>query len=87
MFLVKKPIVRKVSFYIVVALGMFIAYIDVQIGLSLINMQSAIGVCVGITAITALIIALTSKDDEKKFLIAQIVSAIALIVGMFNAFI
>lgn len=86
MFLVHKPIVRKVCFYIVEALGIYVATVGVRINGYMFPGQSVIAVLAGIACIAALVLERMSKGDEKKFLIARILSAAALVVGICNAF-
>ena len=86
MFLVRKPIVRKVCFYMTVALSVFAAYAGMRIGGSLFPTQTAVAVIAGLAGIAALVFERLSKGDEKKFLFSRILSAAALVVGMVNAF-
>lgn len=87
MFFVKNTKVRKISFYVVVALAIYCAYIGIRIGLSFVDMQCAVGAAVGIAAIASLVIERMYKGDEKKFMIARIISVASLAVGIINAFI
>ena len=86
MFLVKKPIVRKVCFYMVVALGIYAATVGVRIGTSLFPAQTAVAVLAGGASIVAFVMERRSKNDEKKFLVARIIASVALVVGICNAF-
>lgn len=86
MFLVRKPVVRKVCFYIVVALGIYAATVGARIGTFMFPTQTAIAVVAGIISIAAFVLERMSKENEKKFLIARILSAVALVVGICNAF-
>ena len=85
MFLVRKPVIRKVCFYIVVALGVYAATIGVRIGTFLFPMQTAVAVAAGAASIAALVLERWYKGDDKKFLIARIMATAALIIGIFNA--
>ena len=87
MFLCKKILVKKICFYMVVLLGVFAALINIRMGNSLFPAQTIIGIGIGILCIASFILQHFSKGHEKKFLIARITSAIALLIGIFNAFI
>lgn len=86
MFLVRKPRLRKICFYIVVVLGIYAATIGIRIGKFWFPMQTAVAVLAGIGSMVAFVIERRSKNNEKNFLIARIVSAAALVVGICNAF-
>lgn len=85
MFLVRKPVIRKVCFYIVVALGIYAATIGARIGTFLFPMQTAIALAAGAASIVALVLERRYKGDDKKFLIARVVATAALVIGIFNA--
>lgn len=87
MFLCKKVLVKKISFYMVVLLGIFTAFINIRMGNSLFPIQTIIGIVVGILCITSFILERLSQGHERNFLIARIASAIALVIGIFDAFI
>ncbi len=86
MFLVRKPVVRKVCFYIAVAMGVYVASIGVRIGMTLLSAQAVVGLVAGAMSIAALVIERMSKDDERKFLAARVLATAALVVGAVNAF-
>ena len=86
MFLVRKPVARKVCFYIVVILCIYMAYVDLYISSGFFLGQTIVAVIVGLTGIATVVLERLSNNDNKKFLIARILSAIALVIGMFNAF-
>ena len=87
MFLVKKEKVRKISFWIVALLGIYIGSVGVRImGLGFLG-QAMLAVLMGLVSIGAIVLERLSKGSEKKFLIARIMSCVALVVGMFNAFV
>lgn len=87
MFLIRKPIVRKVCFYIVVALGLFVAYGGARIGSVIFPMQTAMAVASGAACVAALVLERLYKNDGKKFLIARILASAALLLGIFNTFV
>lgn len=86
MFLVRKPVARKVCFYIVVILCIYMAYVGLFISSGFFLGQTIVAVIVGLTGIATVVLERLSNNDNKKFLIARILSAIALVIGMFNAF-
>ena len=88
MFLVRKPLVRKVCLYIVAALCVYMAYVGLYIGSSgLFFGQMVCGVVVGLAGIAAVVLERLSKGSKKKFLIARILAAVELVIGMCNAFV
>lgn len=86
MFLARKPVARKVCFYIVVILCIYMAYVGLYISSGFFLRQTIVAVIVGLTGIATVVLERLSNNDNKKFLIARILSAIALVIGMFNAF-
>lgn len=86
MLLVRKPVVCKVCFYIVVILCIYMAYVGLYISSGFFLGQTIVAVIVGLTGIATVVLERLSNNDNKKFLIARILSAIALVIGMFNAF-
>ena len=86
MLLVRKPVVRKVCFYIVVILCIYMAYVGLYISSGFFLRQTIVAVIVGLTGIATVVLERLSNNDNKKFLIARILSAISLVIGMFNAF-
>ena len=89
MFLVKKPIICKICFYIVVALGICAAVIGARMGLGafFFPVQAAAAILAGLASIGALVLQIVGRKNEKLFLAARIISAVALVVGILNAFI
>ena len=71
MFLVRRPRMKQVCFYI---------------GLGLFPVQVAIGVAIGAVAIAAIVLERTSKGNAGKFKFARIMAAAALIIGVINTF-
>ena len=86
MLLVRKPVVCKVCFYIVVIFCIYMAYVGLYISSGFFLGQTIVAVIVGLTGIATVVLERLSNNDNKKFLIARILSAIALVIGMFNAF-
>lgn len=86
MFLVKHPTVRRVCFYITVALGVYLGTVGVRIMWPGFPTQMALAVAMALVSIAALVLERLSKGDEKKFLIARVLASAAVVVGMVNAF-
>ena len=86
MFLVRNPKIKKVCFYIVAALGIYAGSIGIRIGNFLFPGQTAIAVIAATVSIAAIILVVTSKGNEKKFKIAQLMATAGLIVGIASAF-
>ena len=86
MFLSKKAWVRKVCFYITVALGIYACSISVRVGWPLFMTQFAFGVALGAVSVAALILERLGRGSGMKFQIAKILAALSLIFGIINAF-
>lgn len=87
MFLVRSSQVKKICFYIVAALGIYIGSVGIRIGKFVFPVQTAVGVIVAVVSVVAIVLVVTNKDDKKKFQMAQLMAAAALICGFVNAFI
>ena len=87
MFFMKNMTAKRVSFYIVLAIGLFLSYIGLHMGISGgFTEQIAIGTVTVPALIGAFVLDLLSKGDGKKLRIARIVGAVALVLAMANAF-
>ena len=86
MFLVRNPRIKKVCFYIVAALGIYAGSIGIRTGGFLFPGQTAIGVIAAAVSIAAVVLAIISKGDGKRFKIAQLMAAGALLAGIASAF-
>ena len=86
MFLVKNETVQRLSFYLVVALGVYMGYVGFRILSPTVIWQTGLAIGMALTGLGALALERLSKGNEKKFLVAKITASAALIVGMFNAF-
>jgi len=86
MFLSRKPLLKKISFYIVVALGIFVCSVSLRILSAMFPVQFAFGIAMGVVSIAALMLELLSKGDHKKARIAHIMAAVSLVAGVINAF-
>ena len=86
MFLVRRPRVKQICFYIVAALAIYAASVGIRIGLGLFPVQVAVGAAVGAAAVAAIVFERTSKGNAGKFNFARIMAAAALIIGVINTF-
>ncbi len=88
MFLIRNRIVRRVFFYIVSALGLYISWVGFRIGIGgLFYIQIAVGILTALMFIGAFVLERVSRGNRVIFLIARIVSAAALAVALLNAII
>jgi len=85
MFLVKNKTVRRVCFYITVALGLYLGYVGVRINLFGFSGQAGLAIVLALVGLGALLLERIKKDNEKMFLIARIAAASALVLGVINA--
>jgi hypothetical protein len=85
LFLIRSKKVQRICFYIVSALGVYMAYVGIRIGFGMFPIQVAIGIAVVLACIGAFVLERVSKGNKKMFLIARIISASALVLGLFNA--
>jgi len=86
MFLVKNRTVKQVCLYVIAVLGVYMGYVGLRIMWINSFEQSVLAAMMALTAIGAIVLERLSRDNSKKFLIAQIMASAALVVGMFNAF-
>jgi len=85
MFLVRNQKVRKVCFYITVALGLYVGYIGIRINRLGFIGQTTLAAVLALVCVGALILERVKKGDEKLFLISRIAAAAALVIGLVNA--
>lgn len=86
MFFVRNMKVKKVCFYFVVALSIYACSISIRMFWPLFPIQLALGIGLGAMSVAAFILERLSKGDVKKFTIARIMAAVALVLGIINAF-
>jgi len=85
MFLVKHKRVKQVCLYIVTALGLYAAYVGLQIGWPYFMGQAVAALILGAVSLGAVVLERLSKGDDKKLLIARLMAAGGLILGIVNA--
>lgn len=86
MFLVKNEKVRKISFWVIALLGIYIGYVGVRIMRLGFPLQTLVAVVMALVSVGAIVLNLIGKNDEKKLLAARIMATVALAVGTVNAF-
>ena len=83
-FLVKNRTVKRVCFYIVAALGVYMGYVGFRILWPGFAAQVVLAVLAALVSVGAVVLERRSKGE--KLLPAQLMASAALIVGMLNAF-
>ena len=87
MFLIKNQKVKKVFFYIVAVLGIYLSSIAIRIGLGgMFTTQITVGFLTALAGVGAVITQIVCKDNKKGFLIAQMIATASLVIGFINAF-
>ena len=67
--------------------GLYVSSIGLRIGISgLFYEQIVIGIVTALVSIGAIVLERASRGNEKLLLVARIISALALVMGMLNAF-
>ena len=88
MFFVRNRTAKKVFFYIVSGLGLYMSWVGFRIGFGgLFPVQMAIGILTALTCIGAFVLERVGKrqGNDKLFRLARILSALALAGAFFNA--
>ena len=87
MFLIKNKTLKTVCFYIVAALGLYVSYVALYIGLGgWFVGQIFFGALAALMSVGAIILKLVGKNSERLQKIASILAAVALVVGFAGAF-
>lgn len=86
MFLLRNEKAKKVCFYVVVALGLYTAYIGFYIGLGgMFTGQVIFSALTLLMAVASVVLERMSKKDPKWFKIARILAMVMLVIGFSNA--
>ena len=87
MFVVKNPLVQKISLglSILVSLGLAASYLPSLLTFCFVE-QFAAGILFALLGVGGGILAIVAKGDERKFLVARILAAASLVLGIINAF-
>lgn len=86
MFLMKKDRIKKICFYFLALEGMALSVLNALMTPGTFPGELAIGWTLGGVSIAALLLEICGKG-EKKFVVARILVAVAVIAGMLNAFV
>ena len=86
MFLVHRPLIRKVCLYIASALGLLAGVFSMQMFWFAFPMQFALGIVLGALGIAAIVLERSAQDNEKKLMLARVCAALSLVGGMLNLF-
>lgn len=86
MFLVKNQTFRRVCFYLVAALGVYIGTVGFRINCPGFPVQMALAVVFALACAGAVVLERVKKNDDKAFRTARILAAAGLVLGMANAF-
>ena len=87
MFLTRNLKIKKISYYILSILCIYVGYIGIRIGDGLFLAQTIIGGIICMISIVTSTMILITKDYEQKFKVAQFIISITYIIGILNAFI
>ncbi len=83
MFLVRNEKVRRVCLYIVAALGIYLGYVGIRINYPGFYFQAVLAAVAALASVAAVVL---SRGNGKRFLAARVLAAVALVIGMLNAF-
>ena len=86
MFLVKNQKLKRICFYLTAAMGIYFGYVGVRILWPGFMPQVILALVLAAVSIGAIVLSRVKKDNDKMFRIAQVMSYVALVAGMFNAF-
>lgn len=86
MFLLKNSKAKKICFYIVFGLSIFMAYVSTRIGFTALFMpQGILGILIGLVSIASLILEIKSSNNSKLCIVSRVLVTVALIGGLLNA--
>lgn len=86
MFLVKNTKAQRVFLWIAAVLGVYVGYAGVRMLWLSSDFGLLAAVILALASIGSVVLERLSKDSHKKLLIARILAAAALVLGMINAF-
>lgn len=85
MFVLKNTKAQRICFYVVSVLSLYIGYVAFRILYPEFMGQIIVAVAMLLITVVAVVLERLNKSD-KRFLVAKILVALALMIGMFNAF-
>lgn len=87
MFFIKNKTVKRIFFYVVLATGLFLSYIGLDMGITgWFTSQITLGAITIAAIIAAFVLDRIARGDEGKLRVARITGAVALLLAMANAF-
>lgn len=86
MFLLKNKTAKRVCLYLVAVLSVYLGYVGCVINWPGFFSQVVVGAAVSMAGVAAVILDLCSKKNEKLPRIARILAAVAVVIGIANAF-
>ncbi len=87
MFLIKNETLKRICFYIVSGLGVYLGYVGIRTLWPGFGGQVALALALAALSVGAIVVSLVKKNDGKIFRIAQVAASVALVVGMINVFV
>ena len=87
MFLVRNKTVKRVSFYLVAGLSIYMGCVGFYILWPEFMGQSVIALMTILAGIGVIVLERLSKDNSKRLLFAQVLGSVALIIAIFNVFV
>ena len=86
MFLIRNNTARRICFYVSSALGVYISWVGFRIGLGgMFPLRIAIGILTALACVGAFVLERVRKDNSGLFLVARLLTAASLMIGIFNA--
>lgn len=86
MFLLRNKTAKKVCFYVTSVLGIYMSWVGFRIGFGgMFPIQMALGIVTALICVGAIVFERVRKGNDKAFLVSRILSASALVIGLFNA--
>lgn len=86
MFLLKNTVARRVFFYVLSVIGIYVSWIGFRIGYGgYFPIQMAVGVLTAASFVGAFVLERVFRKNGKVFLISRIASAVTLAVAFYNA--
>lgn len=86
MFLVRRTKIRKICFWAVSVLAVYISTIAIRIGGIYFPFQTGLGIFTMIAAITSPVLSIVFKNNEKVCKITRVASAVSLVLSFIAAF-
>jgi len=86
MFLIKNKTAQRVFFYLVAVLGIYIGTVGFRINWPGFMFQVGLAVVLALVCVVALVLERVKKGDDRLFRLCRILAAVALVLGMTNAF-